>query len=596
MNEPAPPIRVVALWCPDWPVVAACAESGIPADRPAAVLVAHRVVACSATARAQGVRRGLRRREAQARCPDLAVLGRDADRDARAFEVVAAAVEELTPGVEVIRPGLVVLAARGPARYFGSEEAVAERLVDHVAARSRVECQVGAADGVFAAALAARHSAIVPPGDSPAFLAPRPVAELEMEPGVEPDTAGADARGTTARAEFVGLLRRLGLTTLGDFARLPAADVASRFDAAAVRAHRLARGLDERPPSRRRVPDELTVEVPLDPPVDRIDAAAFASRALAERLHTVLGDAGLACTRLGVQARTTAGEDLARTWRCAEPLTPAATADRVRWQLEGWLSRRGPARGRGREARSEEHADSGARPDGAEGLALLRLVPEEVVDAGRLQLGLWGETGAADERAGRALVRVQGLLGPEEVLTGVPGGGRGPGERIRTVPWGDERTPGLDPAAPWPGALPAPSPSTVPPSPLTARVLDEAGRPVRAAPRGGLSAAPAQVTLDVGPAAPVRAWGGPWPEEGRWWDPRAPAGCLRIQVVCVPPVSWPAAGTTGADDGPRADGGDDPDPAADLAPDPVASSADAVGLALLLVLRDDHWTVEGIYD
>ena len=434
MSDAAAPIRVVALWCPDWPVVAACAESGIPADRPAAVLVAHRVVACSATARAQGVRRGLRRREAQARCPDLAVLGRDADRDARAFEVVAAAVEEITPGVEVIRPGLVVLAARGPARYFGSEEAVAERLVDHVAGRTRVECQVGVADGVFAAALAARRSVIVPPGGSAAFLAPRPVTELEMEPGVEPDTAGADVPGATARAELVGLLRRLGLTTLGDFAGLPAADVASRFDAAAVRAHRLARGLDERPPSRRRVPDTLTVEVPLDPPVDRVDAAAFASRALAERLHAALGDAGLACTRLGVQARTTAGDELARTWRCAEPLTPTATADRVRWQLEGWLSRRGPERGRG-----------------GEGLAALRLVPEEVVDAGRLQLGLWGETGVADERAGRALVRVQGLLGPEEVLTGVPGGGRGPAERVRTVPWGGRADPGVRSGGPLAG-------------------------------------------------------------------------------------------------------------------------------------------------
>ncbi len=579
MSGTAAPIRVVALWCPDWPVVAACAESGIPVDRPAAVLVAHRVVACSATARVQGIRRGLRRREAQARCPDLAVLGRDADRDARAFEVVAAAVEELTPGVEVIRPGLVVLAARGPARYFGGEEVVAERLVDHVAARARVECQVGVADGVFAAALAARRSVLVPPGGSPAFLAPRPVTELEMEPGVEPDTAGADVPGATARAELVGLLRRLGLTTLGDFAALPAADVASRFDTAAVRAHRLARGLDERPPSRRRVPDELTVEVPLDPPVDRVDAAAFASRALAERLHAVLGDAGLACTRLGVRARTTTGDELARTWRCAEPLTPAATADRVRWQLEGWLSRRGPERG------------------GTEGLAALRLMPEEVVDAGRLQLGLWGETGVADERAGRALVRVQGLLGPEEVLTGVSGGGRGPAERVRPVPWGDERTPSLDPAAPWPGTLPAPSPSTVPPSPLPATVLDARGRPVRAAPRGGLSAAPVQVALgDGGPAASVRAWGGPWPEEGRWWDPRAPAGCLRVQVVCVPPVSWPAATIGEHDDAPRADGGDDPDPAADLAPDPAASSADAVGLALLLVLRDDRWAVEGIYD
>ena len=340
------PARVLALWCPDWPVVAGAAEAGLPPARPAAVLASHRVVACSATARAQGVRRGLRRREAQARCPDLAVLARDPERDARGFEPVAAAVEELAPGVEVVRPGLVALSARGPTRYFGSEEIVAERLVDHVAARARVECQVGVADGLFAAGLAARRSLLVPAGESPAFLAPLPVTELELEPGVEPDTAGADDDASAARAELIGLLRRLGLGTLGAFAELSATDVASRFDAAAVRAHRLARGLDERPPSRRRIPDELTVELPLDPPVDRVDAAAFAARSLAERLHEALGRAGLACTRLGVQARTTEGDELARVWRCAEPLTPNGTADRVRWQLEGWLSRRGEGAGR----------------------------------------------------------------------------------------------------------------------------------------------------------------------------------------------------------------------------------------------------------
>jgi protein ImuB len=271
-----------------------------------------------------------------------------------------------------------------------------------------------------------------------------------------------------------------------------------------------------------------------------------------------------------VQARTTAGDELARVWRCAEPLTPNGTADRVRWQLEGWLSRRGGSRGDG-------------------GLTVLRLVPEEVVEAGRLQLGLWGEVGVADERAGRALVRVQGLLGPEEVLTGVPGGGRGPGERIRLVPWGDERTPLVDPEAPWPGTLPAPSPARVPPEPLPARVLDAGGAPVHRAARGRLSAPPAHVAIGTDPAAPtapVRAWGGPWPDPGRWWDPRAvPGGSVRIQVVCSTDADEIAAGRV-----------PEPDPAADLAPDPVASGADAVGRALLLVHRDGRWAVEGIYD
>ncbi|OLT01513.1 hypothetical protein BJF90_31740 [Pseudonocardia sp. CNS-004] len=81
-GEPGGATRVLALWSPDWPVTAAAMAAHVPPHRPAAVIVANRVLACSAVARAQGVRRGLRRREAQARCPDLAVLDRDPDRDA----------------------------------------------------------------------------------------------------------------------------------------------------------------------------------------------------------------------------------------------------------------------------------------------------------------------------------------------------------------------------------------------------------------------------------------------------------------------------------------------------------------------------------
>ena len=432
-------VRVLALWSPDWPVTAAAHAAGIPPHEPAAVFVAGRVLACSAVARTQGVRRGLRRREAQARCPELAVLAPDPDRDARAFEPVVVAIEELAPGVEILRPGLVALPARGPASWFGGELTAAERLVDQVAARTGVEAQAGFADGLFAAVLAARRAVAVAPGDTPAFLAALGVEELDREPDID-------------RSALVDLLRRLGLLNLGAFAALDPADVASRFGADAVLCHRLARGLDPRPPLRRRPPEELTVEAELDPPVDRVDAAAFAARGLAERLHATLAGHGLACTRLGVTAHTAAGEELHRIWRCAEPLTPAATVDRVRWQLDAWLTNR-------------RHTPE----DGA--VVRLRLVPEETVAAGALQRGLWGETGEADERAGRALVRVQALLGPESVVTAVLGGGRDPAERIRLVPWGDDRAEPDPPSAASPtaasptAASPAAPPAAAPPPP-----------------------------------------------------------------------------------------------------------------------------------
>lgn len=532
LREGAPvTVRVLALWSPDWPVTAAAMAAGVPADRPAAVIVANRVLVCSAVARAHGIRRGLRRREAQARCPELAVLTRDPDRDARAFEPVVAAVEELAPGVEVVRPGLVALAAQGPVGYFGGEQPAAERLVDRVAARTGVECQVGVADGLFAAVLAARRGVAVAPGDTPAFLAPLGVEELDREPEVD-------------RSELVDLLRRLGLRSLGAFGALAAEDVASRFGADAVLGHRLARGLDPRPPVRRHPPEELTVEIELDPPVDRVDAAAFAARGLAERLHRTLASHGLSCTRLGVAARTVAGEELHRVWRCAEPLTPAGTVDRVRWQLDAWLTRRRSAAAGAARAGvvgAGGHGSGGFAPDGlspdgdaaldselARGGAVERLwlVPEETVTAGALQLGLWGEVGEADERAGRALVRVQALLGPESVVTAVLVGGRDPAERVRLVPWGDER----------------PAETPVPPVPSPGRTVGrnaEAGvgqRPELMITARGTSASPLVApagwpqdvvrrtgrvsAADLPPGFVIDAWGRPAAPDA----PDAPAG------------------------------------------------------------------------
>ncbi|MFN2497076.1 MAG: DNA polymerase Y family protein, partial [Pseudonocardiaceae bacterium] len=402
-RPPGLPVRVVAVWCPDWPVVAAAAAAGLAAQTPLAVVAANGVVACSATARAHGVRRGQRRREAQGRCPELAVLADDPDRDARAFEPVVLAVEALAPGVEVVRPGLVAVPARGPTHYFGSEPVVAERIVDVVAAQAGVECRIGIVDGLFAATLAAHRGLLVPPGGSAGFLATLGIGELH-QPAAGTDRAGAD------RAGLVDLLHRLGLRTLGAFAALPVDDVASRFGSAGVRAHRLARGLDERPLARRRPPVDLTVTRLLDPPVERVDAAAFASREPAEQLHAALAARGLACIRLGVRACTEAGEELHRVWRCAEPLSASGIADRVRWQLDGWLTSRGPRPG----------ADDSTLQAGlGAGITLLHLIPEEVVGGQALQRGLWGESGEDDERADRALVRVQGMLGPDAVLTGV---------------------------------------------------------------------------------------------------------------------------------------------------------------------------------
>jgi protein ImuB len=509
------PPRVVVVWCPDWPVVAGAVVKGLAAQTPAAVVAANQVLACSAVARAQGVRRGQRRREAQGRCPELVVLADDPDRDARVFEPVVGAVEALAPGVELVRPGLVAMPARGPTRYFGSEPAVAERIIDAVAAQAGMQCQIGIADGLFAATLAAHRGLLVPPDGSAGFLATLSIVELQQP--------AAD------RAALVDLLHRLGLRTLGEFAALPVNDVASRFGLEGVRAHRLARGLDERPLARRDPPVDLTVTRGFDPPLDRVDAAAFASREPAEQLHEALAARGLACIRLGISACTEAEEQLYRVWRCAEPLTASGIADRVRWQLDGWLTSRGSHRGAG--------------------ITLLQLIPEEVIGGQALQRGLWGESGKDDERASRALVRVQGMLGPEAVLIGVLGGGRNPHDRVHLVSWGEDPAPARDTDPPWPGRLPAPSPSRVPTRPLPAEVFDDTGRVVGVSGRGKLTGVPYRIAVDGNPPRRVLTWAGPWPVEERWWEPGGGRRCARLQAVLDAEPAGPLAVLLGCETG-----------------------------------------------
>ena len=507
--------RALVAFCPDWAVISA----GRQPSSQAAVVSANRVVATSPAARAAGVRVGMRRREAQGRCPDLEVLLRDLPAEARQWEPAVAAVEAFAPGVEVLHPGQLALGSCGPSRYFGGDLELAAKVEAAIEAVVVGDwagcCKVGVADGLFAAGLAARlaptgEALVVAKGGSAEFLAPLSVKVLDN------------------RADLADLLVRLGLKTLGNFAALSASSVLGRFGAEGLAAHRLARGLAERTVRGRVPPPDWVIAAELDPPAEQLHAAAFLGKALAEELHDRLTGAGLVCTRLAIEAETEYGTSLRRSWRHDGALSAGAIGERVRWQLEGWAQ---------------------ASPAGAAAQAgritRLALVPEEMrPDDGR-QLGLWGNDAGAASRAARALARVQGLLGPGAALTAVLQGGRDYTEQVLLVPWGEPREPLRPGSPPWPGRLPGVAPAIVHQPPLPAQLLDEAGDPVSVASRGNASAPPARLRIGSGAsvgsgASPgsggsgasaggasatganaglvIDAWAGPWPLEERWWD------------------------------------------------------------------------------
>ena len=465
------------------------------------------------------------------------VVVRLKDSDPRDIEPVTVALEEFTPLSEALRPGLHAFAARGPSRYFGGEQALAELVVRTVvgavplASRTAVGVGVGVgvgvADGLFAAGLAARAAtapaavAVVPPQRSRPFLARLPL--ISLSDPVSPLHSGDDA---TTR--LLNVLHRLGIRTLGDLAALSETDMLGRFGWPGLLAHRLACGLDDRPLQARAAGEDAGAEAEIDPPADRIETVAFMARSLADTMVARLASDGLDCVSIGITAESGSGHASNRRWRHELRFSAADIVDRVRWQLEGWY-------------RSPE------RPTGP--ITLIRITPCAVAPADGRQLGMWGARSEADERAARALARLQGLLGAEAVTVPRLAGGRRPADTGRRVPFEvaarskeTKETKKTKEAkktkrkakaakAPWPGRLPAPSPALVLAQPEPITVTDREGSPVTVGGRGEASAAPQQVTDSTGRSQAVVGWAGPWPLDERWWRRSTRRRQARFQLV-----------------------------------------------------------------
>lgn len=498
-------MRTILVWCPDWPIVAAAHTLSLSTDARLALIDRGQVFACSAAARREGVRRGQRVRDAQARCPDLVVTPYLPQLDLRHFEPVLEIIEETMPGVQLLRPGTCAIRARGAARYYGSEEEAALWLLDALDGLGIPAARVGIADGPFTAEHAARAGAtaqsrgrirIVPEGDSAAFLAPLSVSLLGDAP-------------------LAALLGRLGIRTLGAFAELGGADVAGRFGQIGARLHSLAAGLDSRAVVPRVPPEELDASVAFEPPLDRIEQVAFGFRTAADGLVAELVLAQLVCTAIRVEIDSESSEVSERSWLHPRSFTAADIIDRLRWQLQG-----------------SGTIDSGL----SSGITRVRVVPEAVDPIGNHEQGLWG-TGH-DERIHHGLSRVQSMLGHGAVLTGTVGGGRTLQERQATVAWGDRAAITKSPTQPWPGRLPPPTPTTVLERPVPATVLDALGDTVDIDDRGLLTAIPARFSVDGRTLIGVRAWAGPWPIAVRWWDPATAQRASRFQVVDDVGAAW----------------------------------------------------------
>ena len=423
---------------------------------------------------------------------------------------------------------MLMIPADGAARFHGSEEALAEALVNAVAEFAGCECSVGAADGLLAAILAARFAELVPAGESAAFLAPRPIEDLTLRPWSAPSETrrrpGIRADAARHRHPWGCSRHCLSPTFWRGLAPLAPGRIASRG------ARTWRRPCCGEP--RRTSGSSTSLRTP-----PRTHRAAHSRCApLAERLDAALLAAGARCGKVRIAARTERGESLERVWRTDVGASAGAfashMADRVRWQLEGWLS--GTVR-RPR-ARCGNRRPCFARRDrGRRGAARRRAV----VPMGRhlrrrlaraARHGAGAGTAGARRRARRSRTRWPHPRASVFM--------RSRGVKRRRSPRA-QRTRG-------PAASPIPPPRRCSPRPLEIHVLDAGGTPVtrrpqprherpthvgaaagRSSRRAGARRAtgtrlPGHVGrrrgAGMGRPRPVEAWAGPWPIVERWWS------------------------------------------------------------------------------
>ncbi|HKK07917.1 MAG TPA: DNA polymerase IV [Gemmatimonadota bacterium] len=335
------------------------------------------VAAANYVARRYGIHSAQPISEAWRRCPGAVYLEPRGALYARVSAAVFELFEGYTDLVEPLSIDEAFLDVTASRQLFGAGPEIAARLKREVRDAQGLTASIGVADSKFVAKIASDLEkpdglVVVPPGGSRGFLAPLGIERLW----------GA---GPRALERF----RRLGVSTIGDAARLPLDVLVGAFgEARGHRFHRLVRGIDERPVRPDRERKSLGKETTFSRDVADRERVRRALLRLCEETALALRRKGLAGSTVTVKLR----------WEGFETVTRQRSLDRsVNTTERIWPVARDLL----------ERADRPERRVRLVGVSLSGLVPEE----GR-QLTLFGTDGERrDERVAAALDRLSERFG-----------------------------------------------------------------------------------------------------------------------------------------------------------------------------------------
>jgi nucleotidyltransferase/DNA polymerase involved in DNA repair len=263
------------------------------------------VIAASDEAVALGVVPGMPLRHAEHLCPHATFLMPDREASGRLRELIASALYDLAPVVEVRAEGIAWLDLEGVTSPAESIREARRRL----RAATKCEPRLGLGAGPFTSRLAAaraRPGRLLRVDDAGAFLAPLPSRELALD------------------AEQMERLDLLGLRALGDVAAIGPRELESQLGGEGRRAVLLARGLEPDHLDPWRPPMYTSSHRQFDEPVEDREALLFVARALCGDLAEELGLRGAGAKRVRVRLRLDCTAEESRDSLVRHPLSSAA--------------------------------------------------------------------------------------------------------------------------------------------------------------------------------------------------------------------------------------------------------------------------------
>ncbi len=300
--------------------------------------------------------------------------------DAAGFIEATETLERFSYGVTMIAPGEVAMLSSSATGYFQSEANLIKEVTKALTDLLLRPVNVGIGNGLFAARLAALHSAIIPQDKIQEFLAPLSVRYL-------PDKQIAD------------FLLKLGIKTLGEFGAIGEGMILERLGLSGKWCHDLAKGklYDLNFQQKERA---FTRHIIFDPPSFSYEQILFNVKQLSESFIDSIAKQGLLVTSILLKINFDDSQNAERLWYSNSFFNKRNLVDRVRWFLEI------------------------LQPTGA--IEQIEFTAKDIVSNGYFQDNLSFEQVKENPRLDKALEHIEVLLGTDRIYKSIIKPGRRP--------------------------------------------------------------------------------------------------------------------------------------------------------------------------